>query len=219
MTGSADQKKNWSKPTAWLGGLAVVAVLVTGTIRDPNFWLTSEQRGDLLLRAGRFKKAAEIYRDPFRIGVAQYRNGDFETAAKTFARVPGATGAVDAANALLMHGKYDSATAAYDRALLFQSGWKEAQENKALAIARKKALEGSGKDREQEATNDEKPDEIVIDQKGENKNSAPDLAAQGAASDADLQATWLRRVQTTPGAFLKAKFAYQESHLQQKGDQ
>jgi Ca-activated chloride channel homolog len=123
------------------------------------------------------------------------------------------TGAFDAANALLMHGKYDSAIETYDRALLFRAGWKEAEENKAVAIARKKVLEGSGKDRQQDATDDEKPDEIVIDQKGENKNSPPDLAMEGAASDADLQATWLRRVQTTPGAFLKAKFSYQAARL------
>jgi Ca-activated chloride channel homolog len=30
-------------------------------------------------------------------------------------------------------------------------------------------------------------------------------------SDAELRATWLRQVQTTPGDFLRAKFAYQAS--------
>jgi hypothetical protein len=103
----------WRAEIGWLSGLAVVGTLATGTIRDPNFWWTSEQRGDQLLRAGRFKEAAEVYRDPFRIGVAQYRNGDFEAAAKTFVRVPGAIGAYDAANALLMHGKYEATIASY----------------------------------------------------------------------------------------------------------
>jgi Ca-activated chloride channel homolog len=152
MTGSVKHMKKWSKAIAWIVGLTVVAVLATETFLDPNFWLTSEQRGDLLMRARRFKEAAEIYHDPFRIGIAQYRNGDFEAAAKTFARVPGATGAFDAANALLMHGKYASAIETYDRALLFRAGWKEAEENKALAIARKQVLEGSGKDRQPDAT-------------------------------------------------------------------
>jgi Ca-activated chloride channel family protein len=57
---------------------------------------------------------------------------------------------------------------------------------------------------------------MVFDQKGENKNRVPDLAAEGPASDADLQATWLRRLQTTPGDFLKAKFAYQAAHAEPK---
>jgi Ca-activated chloride channel family protein len=210
----------WRAAIAWLCGLAVVGSLATGTIRDPNFWRTPEQRGDQLLRAGRFKEAAEVYRDPFRIGVAQYRNGDFEAAAKTFVRVPGAIGAYDAANALLMHGNYEAAIASYDRALLTRLGWQEAEENKTIAVARRKVLEGSDRDREQESTDDdEKPDEIVIDQKGENKNTPPDLAAEGPVSDADLQATWLRRVQTTPGAFLKIKFSYQAAHLKQPDDQ
>jgi Ca-activated chloride channel homolog len=71
----------WRAAIAWLSGLAVVGTLAIGTIRDPNFWWTSEQRGDRLWRAGQFKEAAEVYCDPFRIGVAQYRNGDFEAAA------------------------------------------------------------------------------------------------------------------------------------------
>lgn len=194
--------------------LILIVVLVGGTIRNPNFWHTTEQRGDALLRAKKFPEAAKTYNDPWRIGTAQYRNGDFEAAAKTFARVPGAIGAFDQGNAWLMHGKYDAAAASYDRALGFRGHWQQAEENKALALARKKILEDSGKDREQEQTNsndeEEKPDEIVFDLKGENKNAQPqELAEGGPQSDADLQATWLRRVQTTPGDFLKAKFAYQ----------
>jgi Ca-activated chloride channel homolog len=144
-----------------------------------------------------------------RIGVAEYRNGDFEAAAKTFARVPGATGAFDQGNAWLMHGQYDSAVASYDRALGFRPGWKEAEENKALALARKAKIEASGQERDQEQTTDEKADDIVFDQKGENQNGKPVELAGGEMSDEQLRATWLRRVQTTPGDFLRAKFAYQ----------
>jgi Ca-activated chloride channel family protein len=38
-------------------------------------------------------------------------------------------------------------------------------------------------------------------------------------SDADLRATWLRRVQTSPGDFLQAKFAYQAAHQGQPVDE
>ena len=84
----------------------------------------------------RFGQAAEAYADPWHIGVAQFRNGDFEAAAQTFARVPGANGAFNRGNALLMHGNYDGALESYDRALGFTPGWKEAEENRALALAR-----------------------------------------------------------------------------------
>jgi Ca-activated chloride channel family protein len=153
---------------------------------------------------------------PGRIATAQYRNGDFKEAAKTFARVPGANGAYDQGNASLMHGAYDADIASYDRALGFKPGWKEAEENKALALARKAKMDASGKDRDKEQTGeDHKPDKIVFDQKGENKKGDPVEVNEGEKDDEALRASWLRRVQTTPGDFLQAKFAYQAAHVDQ----
>ncbi|PWT84944.1 MAG: hypothetical protein C5B58_03900 [Acidobacteria bacterium] len=207
---------NWWRVLGCIACAAFVAFLIAQSMLDPNFWFTPQQRGDGLLHAGNFKEAAKVYTDPFRIGVAHYRDGSFEAAAKTFGRVPGAIGAFDSGDALLMHGKYDDAIAAYDRALSLRPGWQEAEENKELAIARKKVLEASGENREEEAADAYEADSIVFDLKGENKNRTPDLASEGPASDADLQSTWLRRVQTTPGDFLKAKFSYQVAHTEPK---
>ena len=110
---------------------------------------------------------------PERIGAAQFRNGDFEAAAKTYARVPGAPGAFDQGNAWLMHGQYDAAIASYDRALGFHHGWKDAEENKAIAVARKAKIDASGKDRDKESADAYKPDEIAFDQKGDDKKGQP----------------------------------------------
>ncbi len=189
--------------------LLFAGVLVCGTVRDANFWSTPDRRGDALMRAHQLTEAAKTYANPWRIGVAQYRNGDFEAAAKTFARVPGADGAFDQGNAWLMHGNYDGAIASYDRALGFKPSWKEAEENKAVAIARKAKIDASGKDRDQEAADAYKPDEVKFDQKGEDRKSQPEEMAESQTSDEELRATWLRQVKTTPGDFLRAKFAYQ----------
>jgi Ca-activated chloride channel family protein len=144
--------------------------------------------------------------------VAQYRNGDFKEAAKTFARVPGADGAYNMGNAQLMHGQYDAAIVAYDRALSLRPGWKDAEDNKALALARKKKIEDSGKDRDKESADAYDPDKIVTDQKGDDKNTKVTEITEEDTTDAGFQATWLRRVQTTPGDFLRSKFAYQAAH-------
>ncbi len=188
-----------------LAGLAMACILIIGTVRNPNFWKTPDQRGDALLRQGRFKEAAEAYRSPFRRGVAQYRNGDFEAAARTFAQVPGANGAYNQGNAWLMHGNYKAAIESYQRALGFQPGWKEAEENKALAVARQKRLEAAGGHAEQEEAEAYSPDEVVYGPKGERGKPINEESLSNEA----LQATWLRRVQTTPADFLRVKFAYQ----------
>ena len=52
-------------------------------------------------------------------------------------------------------------------------------------------------------------DDVVFDKKME--SGGQETATEGAQplSDSAMQALWLRRVQTKPAEFLKAKFAYQ----------
>lgn len=194
-------------------GLLFLLVLVIGTVRNPRFWLTADERGDRLFGEKRFAEAAKVYADPWRIAVAQYRDGQFEAAAKTFKRVPGADGAFNQGNAWLMHGKYDEAIESYDRALSFHSGWKEAEDNKALALARKKKLEPDTKNRE-ENPDAYAPDKIVFDMKGDDNKGQPDVMNGQKMSDEELRTLWLRRLKTTPGDFLRAKFAYQAASEQ-----
>lgn len=131
--------------------------------------------------------------------------------------MPGATVAFNAGNASFMHGAYDRAIAQYDKALGFRPGWKEAEENKALAIARRDQMKVDDKDREAESADSYKPGETVFDQKGDDKSQ--DKAENGETwSEATLQATWLRRVKTTPADFLKGKFAGQ-AHTLRKSPQ
>ena len=77
-------------------------------------------------------------------------------------------------------------------------------------MARKEMLAESSKHRAEESANAYKPQEIKFDLKGENKEEGKPTEMNGEKmSDAELRALWLRRVQTTPGDFLRAKFAYQ----------
>lgn len=170
-----------------------------------SFFVTPDQQGDCLLRRGRPKGAAVKYTDPMRQGVAWYRAGEFKDAAKAFARVPGAAGAFNEGNAFLMHGAYDDAVTAYDRALNEQPGWTAAEENRAIAVARRDRVKREGGDSTGGKID---ADGVVFDL---NKKGGQEIGDQGATpmSDAELNGLWLRRVQTTPGDFLRAKFAYQ----------
>lgn len=195
-------------------GVIITAVLSFGTIRNPEFWMTTNRQGDTLLKKGNFNAAAKVYTDPLHLGIAQYRNGDFDAAARTFARVPGSTGAYNAANAWFMRGQYDQAISNYDRALKFNPNLTAARDNKQLAIDRRDAMKAGGADQEQESTDTGRPDQIAMDGTSKKPTEKPMIAP--TISDEQLQATWLRRVTTTPADFLKAKFSWQAQTLRMK---
>lgn len=207
-----------SKIALSLAGL-LAAGLVAGSFLDPDFWSTPDQRGDRLMAKKHYADAAKCYADPLRIGIAQYRDAQFESAAKTFAKVPGAAGAYNAGNAWLMHGQYAQAIAQYDKALGFKPGWKEAIDNKQLAIARQALMEKSKEHAGEEATDAYKPDEIVFDLKGNGSPEEPKQMIEAPMDDAALQATWLRRVKTKPADFLRAKFAWQAHERETGGEE
>jgi len=179
-----------------------------------GLWLTPDQLGQRRFERGEFAAAAESFQDPQRQGAAWYRAGQFEKAAQAFARGNTAEAHYNQGNAWLMRGKYETAIAHYDRALEKRPGWQEAMENRALAAARAKLVEQQGGD-----IGDQKigADEIVFDKQAKNEGQDTEVAGDAALSDQEIQALWLRRVQTRPADFLKAKFAYQKA-VQAQGD-
>jgi Ca-activated chloride channel family protein len=210
-------KKSSVRHRIWLGSLVISLLLIfgltVGTMLNPDFWFTADQRGDWLFRQGKFEQAAKIFSDPLHQGVALYRAGDFLPASKSFVRVRDAAGAFDQGNALLMHGAYDQAIAAFDRALGLHPGWREAEENRVVAVIRRDRLQIKGGNMTEGM---EEGNETVINLNAKHGQSAPDSAEGDKLSDAELQATWLRRVQTTPGDFLRVKFSYQAQEQAQK---
>lgn len=177
-------------------------------------WFTPDQQGRRHFQRGEFTEAAADFRDPLWQGTAWYRAGEFAKAAQSFARRDTAEAHYNQGNAWLMHGKYETAIASYDRALKMRPDWKEAAENRALAAARAKMVEQAGGD-----LGDQKigADEIVFDSKAKNEGQDTDISGGKALSDQEVQALWLRRVQTRPADFLKAKFAYQQA-IREEGD-
>jgi Ca-activated chloride channel homolog len=210
-------KKSTARRRIWLGRIGIFLLLIfgllVGTMLNPDFWFTAERRGDWLFRHGKFEQAAKIFSDPLRQGVALYRAGDFLPASKAFIRVRDAVGAFDQGDALLMHGAYDQAIAAFDRALGLRPGWKEAEENRALAVIRRDRLQIKGGNMTEGM---EEGNETVINLNAKHDQSSPDSPVDDKLTDAELQATWLRRVQTTPGDFLRVKFSYQAQEQAQK---
>ncbi|NOT12528.1 MAG: tetratricopeptide repeat protein [Methylococcaceae bacterium] len=171
-------------------------------------WLTPDQQGQRYFERGEFVRAAEAFHDPLWQGAAWYRAGEFLKAAQIFARRDSAEAQYNQGNAWLMHGDYAAAIISYNRALEKHPDWKQAADNRAIAVARAKMTELKGGE-----MGDQKigADKIVFDKQAKNSGQDTETTGGKALSDHEIQALWLRRVQTRPADFLKAKFAYQQA--------
>jgi Ca-activated chloride channel family protein len=182
-----------------------------------GWWLTPDQQGQRLFEQERFLEAAEHFEDPARRGAAYYRGGDFERAAGVFGRMRSSEAAYNRGNALVLLGKYDDAIKSYELALELKPGWAIAEENRALAIARKQALappesDAGGTGGMLGA------DEIVFDDSGRVDRAGTETVTEGGEpmSEEEMRAVWLRRVQNDPTDFLRARFAWQLYRRQQE---
>ena len=182
-----------------------------------GLWFTPDQQGRRLFEHGTYGEAARVFHDPMWQGVAWYRAGEFKQAVAAFSRRESPEACFNKGNALVMSGQYDAAVEAYSKALEKRPGWKVAMENRGLAKARAKLTEQKGGDLGEQQIG---ADEIKFDQNKQNpQGQETEVSVDNALSQKEMQALWLRRVQTKPADFLKAKFAYQYQLGKSGGDE
>ncbi|MDX1813134.1 MAG: tetratricopeptide repeat protein [Gammaproteobacteria bacterium] len=189
--------------------LILIVVIFTLSILAPrSWWQTPDQQAQALYERGDFTAAAKLFTSSQRRGAALYRAGEFEAAANAFARVNSAQGHFNRGNALVMRGKYTDAITAYERALELKPDWPEAANNLEIAKLRAESTKLEGGDM---TGGQMGADEIVFDTTKRDSQNSETEQVEGAQelSDMELQALWLRRVQTKPADFLRAKFAFQ----------
>ena len=183
-----------------------------------RLWLTPDQRAQLLLDRGEPARAAGLFTDPVRRGVALYQAGDYQGAATAFAQAGTAMAAYDLGNAHMMLPRdWEAAIAAYDRALALQPDFSAARANRELAQAFLRVWQAASADRAANQTDDPgarppDPSQLVADQPpqppGQQPQQPGDTPGQGL-SDGEIQAMWMRRVGGTPADFLRLRFARQ----------
>lgn len=199
--------------------LSFVFALSTVNWSLTDLFLTPDQQGRVLMNKQKFKAAAKVFREPMQRGTALYLDGDFKAAAAAFGRDDSLEALYNRSNSQLMLGQYDAAIAGYEKALSLKPDWLEAEENLALTRARKEKMappddDAGGTEGQLEA------DEIVFDKRAKNASSEQTETVEGGdqASDQEMRAMWLRRVQTKPADFLRAKFSYQYAMGQEAGE-
>lgn len=208
-------------PGVWLAVLLMAPMLLRAegapgisAGRWQDLWRTPDQQAQRLFDAGDYSGAAARFTDPMHIGTAWYRAGEFERAAAAFGQLTSVEGQFNRANALLLQGQYEDAIAAYGQALAQRPDWQPALENREIALARRERLappedDAGGTGGMLEA------DEIVFDTTGRTNNAEGEQTTEGgtAMNDAAMREMWLRRVETRPADFLRARFASQLQRL------
>lgn len=186
-----------------------------------NLWRSPDRQGQLLMDQGKYLEAADLFTDPMRRGAALFQAGEFKRALRAYNMVSTPDGFFNRGNTQMMLGKYDAAITLYDRVLRERPGWQAAEMNRAIAIARKAAM--APPDSPSEGTGGKLgADEIVFDDRAKNSSGTETVEGdQGEVmGDDEMRALWLRKVQTKPADFLRAKFSYQFQRDQaMKGDE
>lgn len=204
----------------WCLPLMVMTVaLVTGLYRPHGDWywqdlfLSRDQQGYWLFQRGDYRRAALRFQRPDWQAIAYYAAQDFDAAATIWAQLPGARYHFNRANALAHQENYSAAADGYRLSLRLQKDWPAAQENLALVQALDTGAEPFDGDRATQGS-EVGADEIVFDadkknlEKSEQETSVAE--SQGLTS-AQINALWMRRLQSTPADFLRLKFAYQSA--------
>jgi Ca-activated chloride channel family protein len=181
-------------------------LIVIASVTWSGLWFTPDQQGQRRMKRGDFVAAAETFRDPMWQGVAWFHGGEFAKAEQAFARVATPEAEFNRGNCLVMLGKYEAAVGRYDRAIELRPDWEDARINRDIAAARARLLERQGAE-----MGDQKlgADDITFDKGKKRGGQDTQIAGDQNLSEAEMQALWLRRVQTKPADFLKAKFAHQ----------
>jgi Ca-activated chloride channel homolog len=202
----------WYSVAGILVVLPMLWAFATADWSFTNLWRTPDQHAQRLFNQEHYAEAAKRFSDPMRQGMAAYRAGDFKAAAAAFARHETPEAVFNRGNALVMSGQYAEAITSYDRALQLRPDWTAAQVNRSIAVARRDRLappedDAGGTGGQLEA------DEIVFDNRAKNASQTQEVeVGEGdQLSDEQLRALWLRRIQTKPADFLRAKFSYQLS--------
>ena len=193
-------------PATWLSVVAIAASIYSLATGAVSLW-TPDQLAYRDYELQEYGKAATQFADPMWKGVALFKQGEFEQAAGVFAGFDTAEGAFNRGNALLMRGLYTDAVESYSKALEIRPAWDDAITNREIALGRAARLKLEGGDMTGGMMG---ADDIVFTEGGSSPSAGEEQTDGGQPmSDAEINAVWLRQVQTKPADFLAAKFAYQ----------
>lgn len=206
-------RRGWTVPWAALLLAFLVSSAAPAHAHDSTWadlWWTPDQQGRHHFEHGEFQAAAAHFENPSWKGVALARAGDLEGAADQFARLDTAEAYYNLGTTFARLERFEEAIAAYEAALRRRPEFPDATFN--LDIARRLREIQRKKEEEEPAEGGDTlgADEIKeADPNDKRKRPEGEEQVIGGMMDEKMEEVWMRQVQTTPAAFLRAKFAIQ----------
>lgn len=192
----------------------VVVVMVYGTWRNEYFWQTPHQRAYDDYQQRDYASAERRFQDPQWKAAACYRRGDFRCAAEIYAMIDNADGAYNLGNALARSraaGSLTAALASCQKAVNDRPDWPQARHNQRV-IAELLIAQNSRKKSDDDGDPgepNEQPDGTVVDDKA--KQGKPGEINIEKLDPNAIEQLWLRNVKTDPAAFLRLRFAAEQT--------
>ncbi|NIB42875.1 hypothetical protein HBA55_24930 [Pseudomaricurvus alkylphenolicus] len=176
-----------------------------------DLWMSRDQQGQYYFERGDYKLAAQRFIDRNWKAAALYADGQFEPAEILWSRQSGARALFNQGNALAHQKRYRQAADNFWLALQQRPDWSAAQHNlelvRALAEEPEAVTDFSG-----DTVAQLEADQVVFDRAdSERMQQATETQQQERhdMSSQEIQALWMRRLQSTPSDFLRLKFYYQ----------
>lgn len=194
----------------WVLVLACLPAM-PGTARADGWtdlWKRPDQQAAQALKDGQPAQAQQVARDPAWRGAADYRAGDFDAAAQSYAKAQGADAAYNQGNALARNHQFKEAIAAYDRALKLDPHHQDAQANRKAvedwlrqqkpSDAPKQADENERKGKGKDGQPQGSPNDAKNDKPGEGEEKDQDKQDPGKASNSPQDANGKGKDQPQP---------------------
>jgi Ca-activated chloride channel family protein len=210
-------RKGWTvrwSAVALVALLGACAPTAEGSGASPGFrfidlWLTPDQQGRRFFEAGRYAEAADRFEDPRWRAAAAYRAEAYDDAILAWALVDEPEAHFGTGNAYARRSDYESAVAAYDRALAHRPGWAEARENRDYVQSLIPPPPEESADLPEAApppTFEADSVDVGNDEQRGQQGEVP----QELLTDDQLAELWLRRLQPSPSEFLRRRFLIEQ---------
>lgn len=131
-------------------GILVIGFLFWATSANAGFFLNDNQEGLVAFNNSDFATASQKFKDSEWKGASDYRQGDFETAYKEFAKKSDVRSLYNQGNALAKGGKIDEAIAKYEEVLKVDDKHEDAKFNLEYLKQQKKQQEQQQNQQQQE---------------------------------------------------------------------